>query len=130
MGAFMAYYRREDPQGNGEVLMEEDGMDSWERPISADEGARSAFILGILSIVFSVICQVVGLILGIIGLSKAKRSDRTDKEGEAAWVLSVIAIVLGCTGDPGRKVPDQIALNRRVSFPPHTMPMSPSGERS
>lgn len=94
MGAFMAYYRREDPQGNGEVLMEEDGMDSWERPISADEGARSAFILGILSIVFSVICQVVGLILGIIGLSKAKRSDRTDKEGEAAWVLSVIGIVL------------------------------------
>lgn len=74
--------------------MEEDGMDSWERPISADEGARSAFILGILSIVFSVICQVVGLILGIIGLSKAKRSDRTDKEGEAAWVLSVIGIVL------------------------------------
>lgn len=94
MGAFMADYRREDSQGNGEILMEKDGMDSWERPISANEGARSAFILGILSIVFSVICQVVGLILGIIGLSKAKRSDRTDKEGEAAWVLSVIGIVL------------------------------------
>ena len=90
----MADYRRDDPQGNGEVLMEKDGMDSWERPSSANEGARSAFILGILSIVFSVICQVVGLILGIIGLSKAKRSDRTDKEGESAWVLSVIGIVL------------------------------------
>lgn len=57
------------------------------------EGQRtdSALVLGILSIVFVAVCQIVGLILGIIGLHKAKESGRRSETG---WVLNVIGIIL------------------------------------
>ena len=56
-----------------------------ERP---EKKSDAAFVLGLLSIVFVVVCQIVGLILGIVGLKKAKKSSDT------GWVLSVIGIVL------------------------------------
>lgn len=48
----------------------------------------ASLVLGTLSIVFIAICQVIGLILGIIGISKAR--NRSD----AGWTLSVIGVVL------------------------------------
>ena len=51
------------------------------------KGADTALVLGILSIVFVAICQIAGLIMGIIGLHKARKS-------ETGWVLNVIGIVL------------------------------------
>ncbi len=51
------------------------------------KGTDSSFVLGVLSIVFVAICQVVGLILGIIGLHKARKS-------ETGWTLNVIGIIL------------------------------------
>ena len=48
---------------------------------------EESLVLGILSIVFVAICQIAGLIMGIIGLHKARKS-------ETGWVLNVIGIVL------------------------------------
>ena len=59
-----------------------------------DNGSGAAFVLGILSIVFLFICQVAGLILGIIGLRRSGRGRGTSRDADAAWVLSVIGIVL------------------------------------
>ena len=50
----------------------------------------TALVLGILSIVFLFICQIAGLIMGIIGLRKSDRKDGSD----TAWVLNVIGVVL------------------------------------
>ena len=63
-------------------------MEEYRNDIPEKKGTDASFILGILSIVFVAVCQVVGLILGIIGLNKAK-----DKS-ETGWTLSVIGIVL------------------------------------
>lgn len=63
-------------------------MEEYRNDIPEKKGTDASFVLGILSIVFVVVCQVVGLILGIIGLNKAK-----DKS-ETGWTLSVIGIVL------------------------------------
>ena len=63
-------------------------MEEYRNDVPEKKGTDASFILGILSIVFVVVCQVVGLILGIIGLNKAK-----DKS-ETGWTLSVIGIVL------------------------------------
>ena len=63
-------------------------MVEYRNDIPEKKGTDASFVLGILSIVFVVVCQVVGLILGIIGLNKAK-----DKS-ETGWTLSVIGIVL------------------------------------
>ncbi len=51
----------------------------------------TSLVLGILSIVFVAMCQIVGLILGIIGLHKARQSGRRSETG---WVLNVIGIIL------------------------------------
>ena len=59
-----------------------------------DNGSGAALVLGILSIVFLFICQVAGLILGIIGLRRSGRGRGTSRDADAAWVLSVIGIVL------------------------------------
>ena len=59
-----------------------------------DNGSGAALVLGILSIVFLFICQVAGLILGIIGLRKSGRGRGESRDADAAWVLSVIGIVL------------------------------------
>lgn len=63
-------------------------MEEYRNDIPEKKGTDASFVLGILSIVFVAVCQVVGLILGIIGLNKAK-----DKS-ETGWTLSVIGIVL------------------------------------
>ena len=63
-------------------------MEEYRNDVPEKKGTDASFILGILSIVFVAVCQVVGLILGIIGLNKAK-----DKS-ETGWTLSVIGIVL------------------------------------
>ena len=63
-------------------------MEEYRNDVPEKKGTDASFILGILSIVFVVVCQVVGLILGIIGLNKAM-----DKS-ETGWTLSVIGIVL------------------------------------
>ena len=63
-------------------------MEEYRNDIPEKKGTDASFVLGILSIVFVVVCQIVGLILGIIGLNKAK-----DKS-ETGWTLSVIGIVL------------------------------------
>ena len=63
-------------------------MEEYRNDVPEKKGTDASFVLGILSIVFVVVCQVVGLILGIIGLNKAK-----DKS-ETGWTLSVIGIVL------------------------------------
>lgn len=59
-----------------------------------ENGSGAALVLGILSIVFIFICQVAGLILGIIGLRKSGRGRGESRDADAAWVLSVIGIVL------------------------------------
>ena len=53
---------------------------------------NKALVLGILSIVFIFICQIAGLILGIIGLRKSGK-DGNDN-ADAPWVLNVIGIVV------------------------------------
>ena len=53
------------------------------------KGSDPAFVLGILSIVFVAVCQIVGLILGIIGIRKAR-----GRKSETGWTLSVIGVVL------------------------------------
>ena len=63
-------------------------MEEYRNDVPEKKGTDASFILGILSIVFVAVCQVIGLILGIIGLNKAK-----DKS-ETGWTLSVIGIVL------------------------------------
>ena len=63
-------------------------MEEYRNDIPEKKGTDASFVLGILSIVFVVVCQIVGLILGIIGLNKAK-----DKS-ETGWTLSAIGIVL------------------------------------
>ena len=63
-------------------------MEEYRNDVPEKKGTDASFVLGILSIVFVAVCQVVGLILGIIGLNKAK-----DKS-ETGWTLSVIGIVL------------------------------------
>ena len=52
----------------------------------------AALVLGILSVVFIFICQIAGLILGIIGLRKAGR--KSAEGSDAAWVLNVVGIVI------------------------------------
>lgn len=53
----------------------------------------AALVLGILSIVFLFICQIAGLIMGIIGLRKAGKRNSSSST-DTAWVLNVIGIVL------------------------------------
>ena len=50
-------------------------------------GSNAALTLGILSLIFIMIFPIAGLVMGIIGLRRSKIPD-------AAWVLSVIGIVL------------------------------------
>ena len=42
-------------------------MEEYRNDVPEKKGTDASFILGILSIVFVAVCQVVGLILGIIG---------------------------------------------------------------
>ena len=46
-----------------------------ERPYQENQGRGrdAALVLGILSIIFIFICQLVGLVLGIIGLHKTRK---------------------------------------------------------
>ncbi len=65
--------------------------------------ATAVLVLGICSIVFS--CFLVGLILGIIGLSLSPRGRRLYRENpelyegygqlNAGWIMSIIGTVLG-----------------------------------
>ncbi|MBO8435415.1 MAG: DUF4190 domain-containing protein [Spirochaetes bacterium] len=52
----------------------------------------ASLVLGILSVVFVFICQIAGLILGIVGLRKSKRNGANGND--TAWVLNVIGIVM------------------------------------
>lgn len=54
-------------------------------------GSNAALTLGILSLIFIMIFPIAGLVMGIIGLRRSKMNER---HSDAAWVLSVIGIVL------------------------------------
>ena len=60
-------------------------------PENENRNRDASLVLGILSIVFIFICQIAGLIMGIIGLKKAGRKS---EKADTAWVLNVIGIVL------------------------------------
>lgn len=63
-------------------------MEDYSRNEERHDQNNASFVLGILSIVFVVVCQLVGLILGIIGIHKARGRN------DSGWVLSVIGVVL------------------------------------
>ena len=54
-------------------------------------GSNAALTLGILSLIFIMFFPIAGLVMGIIGLRRSKMNER---HPDAAWVLSVIGIVL------------------------------------
>lgn len=55
--------------------------------------SSSALILGILSIVFSFLIPLVGLVLGIIGLMKSKNTEEQES-ASGARVCSIIGLIL------------------------------------
>ncbi len=64
------------------------------RECTPQKKSDAAFVLGVLSLVFIAVCQLAGLVLGIIGLSKARRARSEGRDADTAWTLCVIGIVL------------------------------------
>ena len=57
----------------------------------------AALVLGICSVVFSG-SGIIGIILAIIGLVLAKKSDPEDKKVKAGKILSIIGLILSILG--------------------------------
>ena len=62
--------------------------------------ATAALVLGILSIAFGLFIPLIGIILGIIGMTQARMGSGSSKAGmaKAGKVLSIIGICIAAAG--------------------------------
>lgn len=80
--------------------MSENAIFNENREIADESGKKpvhaASLVLGILSIVFSLLIALVGEVLGIIGIVQARRN-RQENDTKAALICSIIGLVLSAT---------------------------------